>query len=223
MHWPRTGDRRSLGDLDANAPAAPRMVPGAYPTRTNPHRKEPAMTAPTRPAPPVHIDPAVLAEVSKKLGMPAREIINVVDSDAGRIVTTHDGNKIIIVPADRPDALGQTGPLIYQAPANVRAPRYAAPGVVTVGRPSTDPWTIDDLDLAATREYVPSQQNTATGPSRMPWVGRDPVKARAVWLRIATDSGLEPNIAVRHSNDASACRSVILASGWLAADEAAKL
>lgn len=54
-----------------------------------------------------------IAEAADAIGMKEREVVSVTDSPAGSIVTTFDGNAVIVVDADRPDAAGQTGPLIY--------------------------------------------------------------------------------------------------------------
>jgi hypothetical protein len=222
--WPRFGGRRTLSELDAKAPAPPPRVAGAYPTRTDPYPKEKPMTAPTRPPRPTRIPAAVLAETARALGMREAEIIDVTDTDAGRIVTTHDRQRCIIVPPDRPDALGQTGVLIYEGPPNLKGPRYAAPGSPVDRTTAPEPWTVADLDVAAAKiRSIPAPEYGKHGPTRMGWVGNDPVRARAWWLHMAENSNVTPAVAANQFSEASACRAVILASGWLSASEAAAL
>ncbi|HKS45537.1 MAG TPA: hypothetical protein VJT49_10565 [Amycolatopsis sp.] len=223
MTWPRFGKHRTLSDLDANAPAPPRMVPGAAVTRTQPYPKEKPMTAPTRPPRPTHIPADVLAETARAMGMSQAEIIDVTDTDEGRIVTTHDGSKTIIVPADRPDALGQTGVLAYNPPPSIKTPRYVAHGA-PADPATSEPWTVADLDLAASKiQHIPAPEGLLGGPTRMGWVGADPIRARAVWLFAAEHSGVTPTVAAHQFAEAGACRRVILASGWLSEREAAAL
>ena len=72
-----------------------------------------------------------ITEAAHTLGMAEREIDDVLDSPAGPIVKTTDGQTYVIVPADHPDAEGKTGLMFLAAPHDRYIgtfPVYAQPG-----------------------------------------------------------------------------------------------
>ena len=221
--WDSVHSRRSLSALDANAPP---LQPRPRPVRTE---EEPTVYAPpARPARPNPIPADVLAEAARAIGMAPNEIIDVTDVDAGRIITTHDGSKVIVVPADRPDGAGQTGVLVYHWPGMGEIPKMAR--VYVDPRPAvpmvdTQGWSVAELDELARRERVPDlEYGLSRGPSRLPWVAGDPVKARAAWLHIAHRTGITPGeAAMRNVQEAADLRRIITDSGWLAAGELPRL
>jgi hypothetical protein len=83
---------------------------------------------------------------------------------------------------------------------------------------------VADLDTEAARLHVPAPAyGDPGGPSQRAWIGNDPIRARAVWCKIATGLGVDPTQAAHRNAEAAYCRKVIVVSGWLAADEAAAL
>lgn len=187
-----------------------------------------ASQAPARPPRPSQVDPEILAEAARAVGMKPREILDVIDTAAGRIVYTIGDSAVIIVPDDHPDALGQTGLLHFPTVTHPTAPprsqlgTYADPaGPVVVTR--SEAWTIADLDQEAARKHIPAATGGPGGPSHMPWVGANPIRARALWLRIAHDIGCSVGLAVHRSAVAAQCRQIVTASGWLDEAEVNKL
>jgi hypothetical protein len=77
--------------------------------------------------------------VAKRLGMKASEIVDVTDAPEGLLITTFDGQTLIEVPADRPDADGNTGLMFFRRPP--------ASGVIGFGVYAATP-TADDADDA---------------------------------------------------------------------------
>jgi len=234
--WARLATRRALASLDANAPQLPRRVPGALPARPTPPPEEgnPTMTSITdRPPRPVHIDPQVLAEASAVTGMKKREIVEVIDTDAGRVVHTVDGSACIIVSRDRPDGAGQHGVMHYPRPGGPLPPKGAAVFVDPAPAqqaPAEEPWTIQDLDTAASRVVTPSAPTGGrAGPSYAPWIAEasDPaeraIRARALWLGRAERAHLTPNVAAHRFADCADFRRIVIGSGLLSDREARRL
>lgn len=220
MSWTRPRNRRALSELDAGAPAS-----DTRPIHRT--RREPTVTAtteaPARPPRPAHIDPVVLAEAARRLGAKRCEIVSVLDTDAGRIIETSDGTAVIDVPPDHPDGAGQTGLLVYRGVTgkDTSLPRYVDP---RLQQSAGEAWTVADLDVEAARLHVPAPTyDGPSGPSRRGWVGADPIRARAVWVKIAAGLDVEPGQAVHRSAEAAHCRQVIAACGWLSDREAAAL
>jgi hypothetical protein len=218
----RLHNRRHLAALDAGAAPETRAV------RTR--RKEPTVTtiseAPVRPPRPQHIDDETRADAARRLGMKPSEITAVVDTDAGRIVTTADGTALIDVPVDRPDGAGQTGLLVYRGliSKDSGASRYVDPTTARQHTGTSEAWSVADLDTEAARLHVPAPAyGDPSGPSQSAWIGNDPIRARAVWCKIATGLGVDPAQAAHRNAEAAYCRKVIAASGWLSAAEAAAL
>lgn len=184
---------------------------------------------PPRPPRPARLDPGVLAEAARALGMKEREIALVTDTEAGRVIQTVDGVAMIVVPADRPDAAGQTGVLHFPTP---RHPASRNPRVGTYADPAgpapaevTEGWDLADLDQEARRVPVPPAVNVpGVGPSLLPWIGNDPVRARAAWLYMADRLRLPPaSPTLRRNQHVARYRAIILASGWLDEREASRL
>jgi hypothetical protein len=73
----------------------------------------------------------ILLDTARDLGLPAREVVDVDDTPAGRVVTVASGVQYVIVPDDQPDADGKTGVMYLAAPTDRYAgsfPVYAQPG-----------------------------------------------------------------------------------------------
>lgn len=182
--------------------------------------------APARPPRPQHVDPEVLTEAARRLGMKRSEIVSVVDTDAGRIIETIDGTAVIDVPADHPDGAGQTGLLIYRGVVgrDTGLSRYVDPATAGAQQSAGEAWTLADLDIEAARVHIPGPvYGDPSGPSRRGWIGNDPIRARAVWNQIAANLEVEHGAAAHRDREAAHCRAVIVASGWLSAPEAAAL
>lgn len=106
------------------------------------------------------------AFAAKALSLEESEISDVVDSDAGPLITTTDGQTYIVVPEDQPDADGKTGVMFAKAPHEKYGgtfPVYAQPGAdeeaEEAGAPDGDAvptgsadhvkaWVGDDLERA---------------------------------------------------------------------------
>lgn len=184
------------------------------------------MSTSTFPPPPARVDSTKLAEAAERLGMARREILDVVDIGAGRVIYTSDGSAVIDVPADKPDQLGQTGLLAYPTPSHPTAPAgsrfgtYADPKLPLPSREG-QAWTLEDFELAASRVNIPAPTLTADPYGQ--WLGVDPVRAYALLLKISRGSGITPQIAASRFPQAAACRAIVLGSGWLRPAEAAQL
>lgn len=139
----------------------------------------------------------------------------------------------------KPDADGQRGVLFDEHRSGRPAPKGAAI-FVDPHRPVAQAalWTADDLDQEARRYLgtgrmpaperaatnVPGRGGQATSElTRMPWVGIDPIRARAVWLHLADQRRVSPSTAVGLYGEAMRCRAVIADSGWLSHAEMDKL
>lgn len=179
--------------------------------------------APARPPRPQHVPQDVLEEAARRVGMRPREIVGVTDTKAGRIIEIHDGTALIDVPADRPDGAGRTGLLMYRGPAVKNSPTPQYVGQVLPPQAANEAWSVADLDLAASRLMIPAPEPDRGGASHQGWIGVDPVRARAVWLQIAERARCDTEEAARIDGEASHCRRVILAAGWLSAREAKSL
>lgn len=218
--WLSVRDR--LLDLDGRNPRP--YVPPARPAQP---KEKTVTTATVRPPRPAHLDVDLIERARLATGMRAREIVNVVDDPRGLIVTTLDGSSCIIVPADRPDAVGQTGVLCYPTPGR-EAPRgaqvYADPDApVEVKQHNSEPWTLADFDVAAAKCMIPEKIGGPGGPSWQPWVDGDPVRAFAVWRHVAATYQGNLRVACRQSREAAECRRIVLESGWLDEPVAAAL
>jgi hypothetical protein len=55
-------------------------------------------------------------QAATKLGCPAAEISEVLDTDAGTVFAMADGSSYILVPEDTPDSGGKTGLMYHQPP-----------------------------------------------------------------------------------------------------------
>lgn len=182
------------------------------------------MTVETRPPRPVHTSPELLQRVAELMGMKEREITSAVPTEHGIVVITHDGTRSIIVPEDKPDGLGQTGVLCWPLPGHP-TPRYARvyadPGIPSPLERG-EAWTVEDLDVAASKVSPPVSNAPGSEPWRQ-WIGGDPVRAYAAWTYIANRRGDSMRTALAYSQPAAWARSVVIESGLLDPSEAAKL
>jgi hypothetical protein len=80
---------------------------------------------PAQPPQPSGASAELIAEAARQLGMATKEIIDVRDTKAGRVITTHDGHACI-VPADKPGPLDQRTDVRYYPQAGVPIPRELA-------------------------------------------------------------------------------------------------
>jgi hypothetical protein len=170
-----------------------------------------------RSAPAPALDPHLLREAAQALGMKEREVTMVRDTDDGRLVTTLDGVTVVIRPS---------GALMLYAmpdgqpfPTRGSLPVYALPG--DEGAPGT--WTLEDLDREASRMAVPPGAPGEDGPTWSGWVDDDPVRARAAWLQLANQHRLSEQLTAQKFTEAARLRQLVLDSGLLARDEAARL
>ena len=97
---------------------------------------------------------------ARALGMKPSEVISVEDSPAGTVITTFDGQALIDVPVDRPDADGKSGLMLLAAPTvgyRGTFPIYAQPGADDAAEPGGLPdgpaaavlaWVAGDADRA---------------------------------------------------------------------------
>lgn len=228
MPYRRISDR--LLDLDGRNPAPPYRRRTAAPADT--HRSTHVTDTYTRPPRPTHVDDDLMAEAVRITGMKPREITDVRQTDAGLIIHTFDGSAVIDVPADRPDANGLYGLMAYPTATHPatgrphgRLPEYADPAAPVRARAQDfEPWTLADLDQEAERVRVPAPVGGPHGPSRLAWVGDDPVRARAAWLaHLPSRDNNEARRVAATSAECGRYREIVLASGLLRADEAARL
>lgn len=88
-----------------------------------------------------------LADVARELGMKPSELIDVEDTDAGRIIRCTDGTTLIDVPADAPDADEKTGLMFLAAPTPSYTgdfPIYAQPVEDDVVDPDGNAVVVDE-------------------------------------------------------------------------------
>jgi len=217
--WPSR--RNQLLDLDGRNPHP--YVPPAPPAQP---REKKTVTVTTRPPRPIHVAEDLIERARLAIGAKPREVVNVVDDPAGLIITTHDGNRTIVVPDDRPDALGQTGPLYYPTPGR-DAPRsvrvYADPDAPVTVLDRGEAWTVADLEVAASKVVIPAKIGGRGGPSWMPWIDGDPVKAYAAWKLAARTHQGNLRAAAHYGGEAGEYRRIVLESDLLDEREAAKL
>lgn len=72
-----------------------------------------------------HAVPAEISQAADILGVPAREIKSVAESDQGDLeITTTDGVGYVLVPSDRPDGDGKTGLMVRRGPQRLTLPRF---------------------------------------------------------------------------------------------------
>ncbi|MEU0520647.1 hypothetical protein [Streptosporangium sp. NPDC006007] len=181
----------------------------------------------TRPPRPIHVENTVLTEVARSLGMKTREIVNVEETPEGRRVTTHDGSVVII--AETPDAIGQTGVLAVAVAGGPPVPRgmraYVAPGRAPVEL--GEAWTVADLDLEAGRLVVPGPTSSQElgRPSLLPWVHKDgdpwaqAIRARAAWLHHAAEMEVTPQACVRQCEECGRFRDIVIGSRLLSGSQ----
>ncbi len=65
-----------------------------------------------------------------RLGIPADEVVDFLEDEAGLVITTSDGQSYIVVDEDHPDADGKTGLMFLAAPSETYAggfPVFAQP------------------------------------------------------------------------------------------------
>jgi hypothetical protein len=174
---------------------------------------------PPRPA----FDRELYRWAAQVMGMKLREIINVQEHDDGHLITTHDGVTCIV--------LAGTGQImLYQMPAGVRWPSRTQRALSVYGIDEADlpddevfdddsPWTLQDLDRLALREEIPQPDLVGYGRREQPsydrWVGSDPVRARALWLKLARQQQLRPSEAADSDRLCGQLRDLVGASGIL--------
>jgi hypothetical protein len=192
-------------------------------------------TRPPKPSRPARIDPVDLAEAMAATSCDAQEIRNVERDVDGRLIITHgagngEGQPTVTVycPPEAPDAEGKTGLLHDEVRSGIPYRTSWAIGLFAdPHRPSErGDWTIADLDLEADRllaVMLPAPTGGPYGPTRLPWVGQHPIRARAVWLDLARQLGVTPVQAAQYHAEAAHCRAVILGSGWLGRKETDRL
>lgn len=162
------------------------------------------MRAMARPAKPKLVNQDKARHFASVMGMAPEEIIDVKNKPAGEgvLVTTKDGHISEISQDDR-----------YLGP--YRPEHGSVNG-------TDEPWSLEDLDAAAEQLKVvisgrlSEQFLYADG-------GYAPVRAWAWWRAVAAGRHLSMAEAAIQNSDAAECRRIILASGWLTADDAAKL
>jgi len=190
------------------------------------------LSAPPRPPRPPQVSWLTRLSAAEDLGMKPSEVIDVADHPLGRLVTTHDGCKTLL--ADLPDSLGQTGLLYVRrpgvpVPAGLAIPVYADPDEPHQLVDAKEPWLLGDLETEARRLRLPPAEgirDPATGKvreTRLRWVGADPVRGMALLLHYGERLGVTVQLAAVRNPEAAAARQVVLASGWLAEAEAARL
>ena len=183
------------------------------------------MTIATRPPRPVHVPADLMAAMTAATGMAAHEILDVREHRQGHVVDLHDGTAVIVLAEGEADALGQTGVLHYSSgrPETHRGVRvYADPDAPRAQQAAaSDPWTLEDLHVAADKlGQLPPAVQGQSGPTRLGWVGGDPVRAFAVLRHHAKQYDGNVRAAAAYSAEAATCREIVLASGWLAPHEA---
>ena len=160
---------------------------------------KPMTGRPPRPAAP---DPARVQHYATVMGMKPLEIVDVSDEPGGdgTLVTTKDGMINLIDKNDKYLGLYRPGM-----------------GVNDMG----EPWTLDDLAREADRVSI------SRGVSLQAILAAEgvhvPIRAFALWQKIAGSKGLSMVDAAVQSAEAAECRRLVLASNWLHPDEAAKL
>ncbi len=55
-------------------------------------------------------------QAAARLGIPTRELVEVIDTPAGTVFVHADGSRLIDVPADTPDGDGKTGLMFFTLP-----------------------------------------------------------------------------------------------------------
>jgi hypothetical protein len=186
---------------------------------------------PARPARPTPVEHHLLVKAARASGTEPHRIVGVEETDDGLIITESNGAQNIVVPEDRPDALGRTGVLALTPPtgfpftksARIYAPHNATPEPQDDG--DTYPWSALELDELSRRiQHLPAFVNGTNGPSILGWVEGDPIKARAAWLLIARQSQCTPGQAAKtNRGECHTLREIIVRSGWVAAKEIPRL
>ena len=83
-----------------------------------------------------------IEQAAEVLGAKSSEVVEVVDTDDGVVITMVSGTQHIVVPEDRPDYEGKTGLMLFRKP-NPDAV-YAAP--VFAADPDVEAPVVDDED-----------------------------------------------------------------------------
>lgn len=136
---------------------------------------------------------ALTTTAAEALGVPAREIADVLESPAGLVVHTTDGVGYIIVPDDQPDADGKTGLMLLAKPTESWSGSF--PVFANEPTPTTDPADPAPANPAASSEGDQAPADPAGGqePAAPPadpvpdgsaavvlaWVAGDPGRAQA--------------------------------------------
>jgi hypothetical protein len=181
------------------------------------------------PARPRDLDPKLRERAAAVTGMHGHEIVHVVDTATGLVITTKDGAVMIDVPADRPDRYGASGLLWVDRPgrivpgrAVVWAPRDEDLPIlaqITAVDLAAEPWTISDLDAQA-RQLTLRPGDIARG---LAYCGSDPVKARGLWLRLSEQMNMSPARAALENVLCGRLHEVVAGSGYLSAEEVTRL
>jgi hypothetical protein len=182
-----------------------------------------------RPPRPVRVPDDLLAAMVSATGMAAHEILDVREHRQGWVVDLHDATSVIVLHEGEADALGQTGVLHFAGgrPGAHRGVRFyndpQAPRAQQVA--ANEAWTLEDLAVAAGKlgSNLPAAEGGRHGPSRLGWVGSDPVRAFAVLKHYAERYDDNLRVAALSQPEANACRNIVLGSGWLSAREAERL
>lgn len=162
------------------------------------------LNAMQRPAKVVPVDQEQARHFAAVCGMAPEEIIAIAPDPGGKgtIVTFRDGHPNLVSHDDRYLGLYRVG---------------------TSNGTNDEPWTLEDLDEAANQ--LGRVVFGGGGLDQLLYApgGYAPIRAFAVWKELAAGRQLSMAEAAIHVSQAAECRRVILASGWLTADDAAKL
>ena len=171
------------------------------------------------------IDPELHQAAAALVGAPLDEVINVEAHPHGLIIYTSDGGSYIDVPEDRPDALGQSGLLIYETATwhpvtdgwTMHLPAFVDPAPQAAA--AADPWTLAELQAEA--EKRAGRVNRNAYPQLL--AGGDPRDAMGILLTIARRLRVVPRAAVSRDQVAAQAWDLISRSGWLDESELDKL
>lgn len=186
---------------------------------------------PRRPERPTPIPHDLLVKAARASLLEPHQIVGVQETDEGLIVTEPNGSQLIVVPEDRPDALGRSGIMALTPPTGRSFPKgakvYARHNATPEPQDDTDafPWLAAELDeLARRHKHLPPYVGGPHGASLLHWVEGDPIKARAAWLHSARARQCTPGQAAQANlGECHTYRQIIVMSGWVDAREIAKL
>lgn len=142
-------------------------------------------------------------DAARLLGVPVTEIAEVLDSPAGDLITTADGQTYVHLPDDQPDASGRTGLMFLQPPHD----RYVGSFPVYDGTVTVDPGPAEVAPKRRKRTTQPAEPTTsdqqptgAAGDAGDGVAGDDPAEVLAAelaaldkdeLLAVARDRGID--------------------------------